>query len=537
MLPLQGRDLGAGGAPAPGSRYAAATLERLLFRRQFILGPRAADGFPAWRRLPLGRDLHLTVHPDLSVTRVEGRGRCLLLLGYALDAARPTADDAEILTGLLNRFDRVDDVLRESATLGGRWVVIADDGTRTILFADAAGLRPLAYAPGDGAEGVWCASRHGLLAEILRMAPDDAAIAYLRAFEPGRHSTLAWFPGDTSPYAGIRVLLPNHYLDLGTGKPVRFWPDADLGVASRRTGISTSTEIVRGLVQAAAHRFVLMPGLTAGWDSRLVLAASRRIADHAFYHTALVGDTPRDHPDIAVPARLLARLGLTHHLLDARSPMDPGFAAVYHRSVSPAYEPVGFIAQALFDASPEAGVNVTGDAGEITRCDYETEALAGREFTARDLADVSRLPAHPFVLEAFERWLADARAHRRNVALRHLFAWEQVAGRTQAKLVSAYDVARESLTPFNCRRLLATQLGVAERFRSEPTYYLRRAVIRRLWPEVLVEPINGRPQVGAEVLLRRTLDVMGLTRAVPAPIKRLTKRLIRRAGAETSVDD
>ena len=73
--------------------YDDATLERLAFRRQFILSPRAVDGFPSWRRLALESAVHLTVHPDLPAHHVAGDGRWIALLGYILDPARPAADD------------------------------------------------------------------------------------------------------------------------------------------------------------------------------------------------------------------------------------------------------------------------------------------------------------------------------------------------------------------------------------------------------------------------------------------------------------
>lgn len=81
-----------------------------------------------------------------------------------------------------------------------------------------------------------------------------------------------------------------------------------------------------------------------------------------------------------------------------------------------------------------------------------------------------------------------------------------------------------------------TLLSAPVRDREEPTFYLFRGLLRRLWPEVLAEPINGRPQVGAEAALRRTLDGLHLVRLVPVPAKRLVKRLIRWAGFDTSLE-
>ncbi len=54
-----------------------------------------------------------------------------------------------------------------------------------------------------------------------------------------------------------------------------------------------------------------------------------------------------------------------------------------------------------------------------------------------------------------------------------------------------FDIAwREIITPYNCRDVLTTMLGVDERYRCAPDYTLFKRLIDRLWPEVLSEPIN-----------------------------------------------
>lgn len=508
------------------SRYDEATLERLLFRRQYILSPRPLDQFPSWRRVALGAGLHLTVHPDLEISRATRGGRSLTLLGFAVDPARPAADDAGVLAALLDCVEGGGDLFDATDRLGGRWVLIVEDGAHAILFADAAGQRQVAWterAPGE----VWSASQPGLLAEVLALPVDPGAEAFLRSFVPGRHTGIAWLPGDATLHAGVRALLPNHYLDLRSARATRCWPRADLPATGRRAALAESAATLHALMDAVARRRQLMPAVTAGWDSRLVLAASRRSAERTFYFSTLSADKPEGSLDIAVPARLLARLGLEHELLDARDEVDEGMAAIFRRNVRPAYQPYDAVAQAVLDGTPEAGVIVSGDAGEIPRL----TDLSGRwdkgEVTAHDLAALGRLPAHEFALGALDRWLADARAGRRNVPLSALFAWEQEAGRQQVSLVSQLDIARDTFAPCNCRSLLATLLGVPARERRAPTYYLFRSLIGRLWPDALREPINEWRQVGVEAALRRALDRVGVLGRVPRPVKGAAKRLIR----------
>jgi hypothetical protein len=513
------------------SRYDSAILQRLSFRRQFILGPHDVSRFPSWQSIALDAGLHLTAHPDIDVARVTKRDKSIVLLGYILDPANPAAGNVEIATELLEQLRTCDDVLEPAGRLGGRWVLVVNDGVRTILFADAAGLRQVVHTASSASEPLWCASQPGLLAELVRLPMDEEAAAFLRTLDTAHTNRVPWFPGSATPYAGIRLLLPNHYLDLGTGQPVRYWPTAPLPAIPLRAAIATSAEMLCGLMESARHRFALMVALTAGWDSRLMLAATRPIARDTFYYTAVFGTKTERDPDVTTPARLLSRLGLKHEIFDCRDRVDDEFARIYRRNVVPAYEPYGPVAQALLDRTPGEGICVTGDAGEVAKCEYRLDPSRGGDVTAHDLAVLSGLPPHPFVLDAFEHWLSGARAQARIVPLLDLYAWEQLAGRLQAMMLAECDIARESFAPLNCRSLLTTMLSVSERYRQEPTFDLFRALIARLWPDALSEPINGQPQLGAEVTLRRILRAAGLLSLVPKPIKRMAKGLLRRHGS------
>ena len=509
------------------TQYDLATLQRLSYRRQFILGPRFADGFPSWRRIPLSGTLFLTVHPDLDACRVARDDKWIALLGYILDPSQPAAGNEDILRGLLDTFHACADLPEQTDRFGGRYLLVAHDGVRTVLFADAAGLRQVVYTTGSAAGQLWCASQTPLLAEVVDLPLDAEALAFVQPDDPQSGNRMIWLPGDATLHAGIKLLLPNHYLDLGTGRPIRYWPTANLPVVPLRAAVTASSEILGGLVESAGRRFDVMLAMTAGWDSRLTLAAARSVAQRAFLYTAVFRYTAEGASDVTTPASLLSKLGLQHHILDCRHEVDDEFAGIYRRNVAPVHDQYAPVAQALLDRTPREGVRTTGDVGEVAKCVYRVGPSSNRDVTARDLAVLTRLPPHRFVLSAFESWLSEARAHCCNVPLMDLFYWEQEAGRLQGMIQAECEIARESFAPLNCRRLLATMLSVPEPFRQEPVFEFFRLIMERLWPDVLLVPINGQPQVGTEAVLRRTLENLRLLRLVPKPVKGLAKMLIR----------
>src|SRR5205807_4935811 len=89
-----------------------------------------------------------------------------------------------------------------------------------------------------------------------------------------------WLLNDRTPYREIRTLLPNHYLDLISGTPIRYWPRA--GCISRLSiaeSVRRCAPILANSIKAVTKRFDLRMGMSAGIDSRKTLAATRRYSD------------------------------------------------------------------------------------------------------------------------------------------------------------------------------------------------------------------------------------------------------------------
>ncbi|MFW6245446.1 MAG: hypothetical protein ACOC36_06135, partial [Fibrobacterota bacterium] len=102
-------------------------------------------------------------------------------------------------------------------------------------------------------------------------------------------------------------------------------------------------------------------------------------------------------------------------------------------------------------------------------------------------------------------WLRETRCcSRHNVRTLDLLHWEHRVGSWAAGSLSEYDVAFESLCPYNCREYIELFLRVPFRYRTKPHYRAHTELIRTLWPETLKMPI-GEPKNG---ISGTTLDLM-----------------------------
>ena len=473
------------------NRPGDAAHERLLYRSQFILGRKPVDLFAAPRQLTIRQVLHLTVHPDLNLQVARHQEKMIVLLGFILDPENPRAGDADIIENFASRMDRCEDLFGLTRRFGGRWILIGDDGKDTVLFNDTAGLRQVFYSDVRGGKDLWCGSDPGVMGNVLNLQISPEAAEFVHSPEITRNPE-HWWPGDSSPFSEIRHLLPNHYLDLRDGSCHRYWPNENLPALSLETAVQECSRLLTGSLAAAAERFELALPLTAGWDSRLLLAASKDIRTRLNYFTLKIkaANLTELHPDLAVPRALLGRLGLRHEVIELPDKVDQQFSAIFERSVARAHNVWCLDAQAILEFYGLQKAVIAGGVSEVARNFYAPPRYFERNMTGEKLASIAGMSQHPFAIKYFNEWLSTL-GRTYNFRVLDLFYWEQRAGNWLAMRQKEFDVAwAEIFTPYNNRQLLTNMLAVKKLYRRSPNYTLYREMILHLWPDVLEFPIN-----------------------------------------------
>ncbi len=488
-----------------GDTLFSVPVRRLLYHGQFVLGPRFVENLEEWKRVKITRSVYLTAHPDLNVCQVTDGEKSITLLGFMLDPYDPPATDEDILRRLSGDLSTCDRFFHHTDRFGGRWALIVDDGGQLILFHDPLGQRQVFYTDVRHTGDLWCAPQPGIVAGVLGLRVDSDAANYV---DWCRHSGIKeyWFPGDSSPFKEIRHLLPNHYLDFRTGKSHRYWPVKAPDQVRLDEAVERTSRIVRGLLAGAASRFSLQLDLTAGWDTRLSLAASREIRHDVTYMTLRTNDMAEDFADLTVPAMLASNLGLRHDIVVSSPTMDARFLDIFKQNVTLAHDVYGPDAQAILKHYRLTKVCVTGTASEVGKLNYTFGKLGDRRTTPQELSGIARMELHPFSVTAFGKWLSEL-GELWGLNLFRLFYWENRAANWLAMTQLEFDIAyQDTLSPFNCREVLTTVFSVDGEHRKRPSYEFYRRLINSMWPDVLVAPINPHKKEQFSLAKRHYFD-------------------------------
>ena len=165
-----------------GSKLHATNLKQLTNASQFILGPQFIERLLSWQKMEINNAMYLTVHPYLTVYKTTYQNISVILLGYILDPDKPEARDEHIINDLLLTSSDADELILNTYRLGGRWILIIDDGEELRLLHDAAGLRQVYYSDVHRTKDLWCASQATLIAEILGLQMNNEAVGFINWF-------------------------------------------------------------------------------------------------------------------------------------------------------------------------------------------------------------------------------------------------------------------------------------------------------------------------------------------------------------------
>jgi len=467
---------------------------RLSFRRQFLFTTTECLKLGEWKHNTIDT-YNLYVHPDLDhyIVRGEDNQSLVVLIGYIINPEQPEETDHEIVTRLCARESLTEEsIARFLYPMSGRFVLIVKTPDKFLVFHDCCGLRTVFFANHDGYTHI--ASDPlllGLAIPLIKGKKWDDYQASIHKKENDEH----WIPAGGSLYDNVFHLIPNHYLNVSNSEQIRFWPNRKISAYSTDEASQKAALILSGSILAASKRFKLALPLTAGWDSRAVLAASRHVASDLFLYTLQYGALTSGSYDLRIPAKLLSRLGYEHHLIECgKDAYDEEFMSVYMANSAMAhFFDWGKIAFSLYQKYPSDMVCLKGAGAGIVRCNYYSSGKHDPILNSDQLLGlVPGWDKLSFVRESMEKWFIQAKEIHAisSYDILDLFCWEQRVGNWQSQSQVEWDIALEQFTPFSNRELLDTLLGVKTADRCYPGYIVFEKMIVKLWPEVMKEPIN-----------------------------------------------
>ncbi|SHE35060.1 hypothetical protein SAMN05443144_101109 [Fodinibius roseus] len=504
-------------------------LTKLKFRRQFLIGPTEYSPNKYWKTEKLYHGLVLSIHTDLNFFSGVRNGCKITLIGIAVDCTSPYKNAPEIISSILESCGDILSVITASKPLAGRWVILFQDKENSFLFTDPCGLRQVYYYTDN--EHLWYASQPTLINQVtkLPLTSDESILRFKNSMQ-FKQKESAWI-GDKTAYENCFHLMPNHYLDLNDCCQVRFFPNEPIATSQNENELIPETaQYLQNIILGLDHKFNIRICLTAGFDSRLLLAASVDISDSVIYSTDTLGIMDGYCDDIYIPKRLARKFNLHHEVINSATNPPSWFSRLLAKNVHLARtSPLLRKTKSIYSAISDNGVDyilINGNVTELVR--IHERAVNYEPFIDDETRRINLNPLLNFydynsayINREIEKWVKtfDISAID-GITVFDMFYWEQRMSKWGALFPAELDIAKESISPFNCRLLLETCFKVPREQRIAPEIPFFRGVIKQLWPEILSEPINPGPRGWG--LLKQNIR-----RRLPAGMVKVIQKMIK----------
>lgn len=456
------------------------------FRNQYILTKKRINKEKGWCEFNVG-EFVLYSHPKLEVNRCSNSELELILIGDAFDALNCTYSNEGILKSIISECYSLLEVLNRFDEYSGTFIVLHYNKptNELIVFNDASALREI-YHYNDRENGLVLGSQTKIINTYFDIELDQSKKA-LEFYSSPSFKKRRCYVGDLTEFKKIKHLKPNHYLNLNKGTIHRFYPNSIKTVMNFEEAAQQSAKLIRGYLEASSNRYNLLLPVSAGWESRVLLAASKNIQKKCHFYVFKGKNYSDDHFDIKTPVKLLKNLNLELNVVQKDEEIATEYIPLIEESVAfPRYESLNYIL-GYWSSFPNH-LSVIGNVSEIARTNWPNFF----RLNPKKISIIQEFPFLKYATDYYERWLKDAKkiCNDMNFRLLDLLYWEENCGNWVAKASTETRMGIEHFLPFNSRKLLRIMLSVNCKYRQKHDSKLYLRIIEILWSDCLSEPIN-----------------------------------------------
>ena len=282
------------------------------YPRQFLVTTKPVEKLNSMNYMELDK-YHIYHSSRLPVyVKKDDTNSFVILFGYAYFHDESELDELDIITKLLicKSLSQIKTIIKN---LAGRYVIFIKNAGFSCVFNDPCGLRSVYYL--KSREHKIFATQPTLIGEATPLIGGEKIELFFHS-DYYRNANEYWLPAGLSIYENVSQLLPNHFLDIEKNKQERFWPDIEIeNYRIDHVMKELPTILSNSIKQVNIENSLALP-LTAGYDSRLLLAASKSSVNDIYIFTMIhKKHLSKKHQDLVIPKKITNKFSLKHHLV------------------------------------------------------------------------------------------------------------------------------------------------------------------------------------------------------------------------------
>lgn len=425
--------------------------------------------------------------PKLAMSISEHEETKVLVLGFIINPFEPTFTNEEIANKLAKNKSK-EGLFKELENYSGRYVVFYKNKEEFVALTDFIAQRNIFYW--FYLNKTYLFSCEKLLIDTLEIEPKISEKKTKMIRDKGFVKIKEhWFLGEDEWDDRFKKLLPNHFLDLNT-QTIEQLPIYNLEELNNSQLIELSVNLMRGTIESTVFHFdEIYQALTAGYDSRLVLAASFPFKENIKYFLFDRNNTSISN-DIKIAKMLSKKLGFKFETIKPKLISD-SFKNEFENQfvISRDLSKHRNIQYFLEEKLPNA-INISGDGGEILRNYRVAKHFSSIDTLLKNLS----YQKFKYNIDSLEQWYEKSKNFRDRYGLEinDQFEIEVAMAKWAAKWALEQDFSGvEELTPYSNRRLIySILLNTKLEERSRPDFPIVKQLMETMLPNSCQIPFN-----------------------------------------------
>lgn len=445
---------------------------------QFIISHDKTNIPPTWQTTNIGT-IYIGCHSKLPLISTFNSDNTykVYFLGHIIDLNDSAAGIPQFLETEKHFFNSIEEYLYK---LSGRYICIACAHNETRIYLDASGSLSLVYSPSQKV----CAST---IMSIPYSSDTTDNIKLINDMDIINKDTT--FAFGLTPRKAIYRLLPNHYLNLNTWKAIRHWPKKKISSSNNPDAdvLKIAKLLEKTIKIACQEKFQIMMSLTAGFDSRVLLACAKKYVKSIHFFTWELPDNIALN-DVAIAKTLARKFKLNYKLYPFKEANATDKELWRYRTGLSVGEMRGLSLTTTVNAMDENQLYFPGLASEVGRGFYwQKNDNLSIQLTPEELVKRMDLPLNKEVILAAKIWLQNLPTDNAFEILDLLYL-EQRLGCWASVTAYADAAGPARILPFSNREIFSLMLSLPAHFKKNDTIPLK--IINNYWPELYKYPVN-----------------------------------------------
>ena len=450
-----------------------------MFRNQYLLTNKEIPSQKDTSKIPIG-EFTLYFGKDIEYYTIQKNDKQITLLGYVFHCYNSLSEQ-KLIENLLTLSDA--ELLDEIDLWCGHFVLFV--GKKDIkIYNDACASFKVFY--GKNKEATVIGSDPKIITTFFDFE-EDKNPEKLKFYQSVFFKKTTTKIGHDSRFKNMYQLVSNHCLNIEHNKSERVFPRKQRKELSQEIAGDKLISIFNHLTFLIEKRHTVYASLTAGYDSRLLMAATKNISNKVEYYTFKLPNVKEDFIDYTLPKKITTDLGLNYsfiYIKELPKNIKDKISISYDFPRLREFEQY----RNIFPDNKKENILLVGFVNEVAKNYLESVKVKNGKNVVRAV----HLPDNNYLENYYQNWLNKNQKliSDLNYEVIDFIHWEQdITNFAGQSIYYAHHYVR-LFSIFNSREILKIMLSVPTKKRDGKSPIFFKYLIKNMWPDLMNYPFN-----------------------------------------------